>query len=108
RSIPALRFAYRVRIDTDSSRPGHGSYMLWIDAGTGDLLKSAPESAEATPVTMYPWCRDPATAPSMSGCSMQFNIDGPGNYSNGDFSLVAQGLTVPNDLDKMFPMSFSP
>jgi hypothetical protein len=58
----ALRFAWRVKITAarqvlGGTRPV--TYLAWVDAENGDLLKKAALQAEAT-TTIEPWCRNPA------------------------------------------------
>jgi hypothetical protein len=108
RAVPALRFAYRVQVNTSSEDPARRAYMLWADAATGDLLKNVPESGEATPPSASPWCRDPATLPTATACPQTVSVDAPTAYANPRLSLTISNFTLPSTVATLFPKPPSP
>jgi hypothetical protein len=115
KTVTALRFAYRTRVDAARPVPGSNrtelaAYLAWIDASNGDLLKYVPESGNAAlNRSVIPWCRDPSEAVSAQ-CSVSVPLtDGatPGTYtlSNANLVLTYPGVKSlpPGMLSELFP-----
>ena len=117
--VTALRFAYRARIGAALPPTGQGqpelvSYLVWVDAGNGDLLKYVPESANATTYsrTFSPWCRDPSESASACYVGLQINdsVTDPGKFilSNAGLSVSYLGNTPIAPPEKLFPAPVVP
>lgn len=99
--VPALRYAWRTLLGI-SRRPGRSgrpeSWIAWIDAGSGNILRLAPQSSHAAPAKGERWRRDPglcaAEVPACTGIA-PFMVDSP---TGGKLTLQLKGVFGRVDL----------
>jgi hypothetical protein len=77
--VPTLRYAWRVLVGL----PGQGeSWMVWVDADRGSLLRVASQWKDATVVEATHWRRDPGLCgTTSSSCTepVKFEVDPEGD-----------------------------
>jgi hypothetical protein len=88
-TVPALRYAWRVLL---GRQDGPQSWMAWVDAANGDLLREAAQWNDATEVPGVRWRRDPGLCkPTAQPCtqSVKFEVD---PLPDGKLALQLNGV----------------